>query len=133
VSIRLAQYARRCVAPSDRILVLWFAPEIHFDADRLMAGRHLYYFASFNTLEAEQAREVEKVGRFKPPLVFANRNNYAAAAEAFPGLIALVERDYTPAVTFEEDGDEYRILTRNDARAVSSDGQTGWPCYVESK
>ena len=61
VSMRLAKYVRRCTAPSDRVLVLWFAPEIHADADRLMAGRHLYYFAAFRGIADEQRREFEKV------------------------------------------------------------------------
>jgi hypothetical protein len=53
--VRFAEYARRCTAPSDRLLILWYAPEIHYDADRLMAGRHLYFFSAFRDIEEEAA------------------------------------------------------------------------------
>ena len=34
VTLRLAAYARECVPESERILVLWFAPEIYYYSDR---------------------------------------------------------------------------------------------------
>lgn len=132
VTFLLAQYARRCVAPTDRVLVLWFAPELHFDADRLMAGRHLYYFAPFNRLDAEQEREVAKVTRSAPPIVFANGNNYASTADAFPRLRELIERDYVTAASFDDEGDRFSILRRKAAPPPATDRETGWPCYTSS-
>jgi hypothetical protein len=129
VWVRLADYTRRCTAPSDRILILWYAPEIYHDADRLMAGRHLYFFAAFRDLENEQRREVEKVTASAPSLVLANRDNYQAAVTAFPLMMRYVENAYAPAASFEEDGDRYTILTRKDSPAKDTDRATGWPCY----
>jgi hypothetical protein len=133
VTVRLAEYVRRCTAPSDRILLLWFAPEIHFNADRLMAGRHLYYFAAFRTLEDEQHRELEKVMRTRPRMVLARRNGYQAAGIAFPGLLRFIERSYIPVAEFDEDGDRYSILIRRDAAPQSEDSVSGWPCYSTAK
>ena len=127
--MRLAKYARRCTMPSDRILVLWFAPEIHADADRLMAGRYLYYFAEFRDIADEQHRELEKVTRSAPPIILANRNNYDAAVMAFPALIQYVEREYVSAASFEEDGDRYSILVRRESPSPGTDAVTGWPCF----
>lgn len=129
VTVRLAEYVRRCTAPSDRILLLWFAPEIHYHADRLMAGRHLYYFASFRSLEDEQRRELEMVTRAAPRIVLASRNGYGAAGAAFPGLVRFVEGNYAPAAAFDEEGDRYSILIRRDSPPPSSDSVSGWPCY----
>jgi hypothetical protein len=129
VAIRLAKYVRRCTAPSDRILLLWFAPEIHADADRLMAGRHLYYFAAFRDIEDEQRRELEKVTRSAPPIVVANRNNYEAAVMAFPALMQYIEREYMSAASFDEDGDRYSILVRRASPSPGTDAVTGWPCF----
>jgi hypothetical protein len=129
VSMRLAKYVRRCTAPSDRILVLWFAPEIHADADRLMAGRHLYYFSAFRDIEDEQRRELEKVTRSAPRIVLANRDNYAAAATAFPALVRHIENAYASAASFDEDGDRYSILVRRGASPSGTDAVTGWPCF----
>lgn len=130
VTVRLAEYARRCTAPSDRILVLWFAPEIHHHADRLMAGRHLYYFAAFRTVEDEQRRELEKVTRTEPVMVLVSRNGYPAAVRAFPGLESILRARYASAVRFEEDGDAYDILIRNDSQPRSTDSVSGWPCLT---
>jgi hypothetical protein len=130
VSMRLAKYVRRCTAPSDRLLVLWFAPEIHYNADRLMAGRHLYYFAAFRDVEDEQRREVEKVMRSAPPIVLANRANYDAAINAFPALMRYIEGTYTTAAAFAENGDRYSILIRRDSPSPRTDQMTGWPCYA---
>ena len=129
VSMRLAKYIRRCTAPSDRILVLWFAPEIHADANRLMAGRYLYYFAEFRDIADEQRREVEKVIRAAPRVVLANRNNYQAAVTAFPALIRHIESEYVPAASFDEDGDRYSILIRKGSPPPEPDTLTGWPCF----
>jgi hypothetical protein len=129
VTMRLAKYARRCTTPSDRILVLWFAPEIYADADRLMAGRYLYYFAEFREIADEQHRELEKVTRSAPPMILANRNNYEAAVTAFPALMEYIEREYAPAASFDEDGDRYSILVRRESRSPGTDTATGWPCF----
>jgi hypothetical protein len=130
VSMRLAKYIRRCTASSDRLLVLWFAPEIHYNADRLMAGRQLYFFEGFREVEDEQHRELEKVMRSAPRIVLANRSNYAAAVNAFPALMRYIEATYTTAAAFAEDGEGYRILIRRDSPSPRADQETGWPCYT---
>ena len=118
----------RCTAPADRILLLWFAPEVHYNADRLMSGRHLYYFASFASLEDEQRRELEKVTRTAPRLVLASRNGYDSARVAFPELVRFIESRYVTAAAFEEEGDRYSILIRRDAPS-RPDPISGWPCF----
>jgi hypothetical protein len=129
VWVRLAEYTRRCTAPSDRLLVLWYAPEIYHDADRMMAGLHLYYFSEFRDLEFEQRRELDTVRKYAPPLILANRNNYQAAVDAFPPLLRYIESEYATAASFEEDGDGYRILVRKDSPPRATDAATGWPCF----
>ena len=126
---RLAEYLRRCVAPRDRILVLWYAPEIYFESDRLMAGRHLYFFVSFADLESEQRLELEKVMQHRPPVVLTNSAESVAAGKAVPGLVSYVERNYTSGAAFDVDGARYSILTRRDLPPSSTDETTGWPCY----
>ncbi len=93
-----------------------------------MAGRHLYYFAAFRTLEDVQNRELEKVMRTRPRMVLASRNGYQAVRTAFPGLVQFVERTYVPVAEFDEDGDRYSIQVRRDAAPQSEDSVSGWPC-----
>ena len=93
-----------------------------------MAGRHIYFFSAFRDIEDEQRRELEKVTRFAPPIVLANRDNYAAAVTAFPALCVTWKARYVTAATFDEDGDRYSILVRKDS-PPAMDKATGWPCY----
>ena len=127
---RLAEYVRRCVGPRDRILVLWYAPEIYYEADRLMAGRHLYFFPTFAGVEDEQQRELEKVMRFKPPLILADSASTIAARRAFPALVRYIDGNYIAGAEFGGEGSRYRILIRRDSPPPARDTVTGWPCYV---
>jgi hypothetical protein len=129
---RLAEYVRRCVAPRDRILVLWYAPEIYYEADRLMAGRHLYFFPTFAGIEAEQRRELEKVTRFKPPIILSDDASSSGARKAFPSLVRYIDGNYVTGAEFGGDGNRYNILIRRDSPPRTVDKTTGWPCYGDS-
>ncbi|MGH9241642.1 MAG: hypothetical protein ACRD3G_26640, partial [Vicinamibacterales bacterium] len=97
--------------------------------DRLMAGRHLYYFEAFRGIDEEQRRELEKVTRSAPPIVLANRNNYQAAVTTFPAVMRHIESEYVPAASFDEDGDRFSILIRRESSPSALDTVTGWPCF----
>jgi hypothetical protein len=127
---RLAEYVRRCVAPRDRILVLWYAPEIYYEADRLMAGRHLYFFPTFAGVEDEQRRELEKVTRFKPPIILSDSASSSGARKAFPSLLRYIDDDYVTGAEFGGEGNRYHILIRRDSPPPGRDTVTGWPCYA---
>ncbi len=121
-------YARECVAPGDRILVLWFAPEIYYYSNRLMAGRHVFFLPALRTLSDEQRMEMEKLRRFPPQLVFA-RVSDRSAGEAFPEMVDLLVQDFTLAGSVDDAGERYLILARSDRVPVRSYGNHGWPCY----
>ena len=89
ITLRLAGYARECVAPADRILVLWFAPEIYYYSNRLMAGRHVFFLPALRTLSDEQRMEMEKLERFPPQLAFA-RSPTDRPPTAFPDLVDML-------------------------------------------
>ena len=127
---RLAEYVRRCVAPTDRLLVLWYAPEIYYESDRLMAGRHLYFFPTFAGVEEEQRRELEKVRRFRPPVILTDSASSIAARKAFPALVRYIDANYVTGAEFGGDGDRYSILIRRDSPPRTVDRTTGWPCYA---
>ncbi len=130
VQIRLAQYASQCVPPSKRLLVLWFAPEIYYYADRLMASRHLFFESGYESLANEQRLTVEKIQRFSPPLVFATAKLDTFTSEKYPGVVEYVHRQYEPVGSVEDEGERYVILLRRDERVVGSYGESQWPCLV---
>jgi hypothetical protein len=127
VSIRFAKYANACVPPSDRIAVLWFAPEIYYYSDRLMAIRHLV-FAPGLASPIEQRRTAEKFIRSSPPVVFAQSGVWTYTRTVFPELVADVERDYVQAGSLDDD-EGYLVLVRRDRTATGTWGPRAWPCF----
>jgi hypothetical protein len=130
VSIQLAQYARDCVPASERLLVLWFAPEIYYYADRLMAPRHVVFVPGYQQLSLEQRLTLAKIERHAPPVAFANGALDESTREVYPAVVDYVHRHYDVKGTLEDDGERYLILARRDRPAVRAYGEEGWPCYV---
>ena len=127
-TLRLAAYARECVPESERILVLWFAPEIYYYSERLMATRHAFFLAQFGDLLYEREMEMDKVRRSSPAIVFTKARSERPVREAFPQMMELIDREYHAAGSVE-DGDRYLILARNDRVPVRDYGTDRWPCY----
>jgi hypothetical protein len=133
ITLKLAAYARACIPPTDRVLVLWFEPEIPYFSERLMAQQHLVFPPSWSTFAHEQDAALEKVMRHKPPIAFALASALDRTARvAFPRLVDYVEQEYQRAATVEDGGEEYLIFTRKDRPVLASFGAQGWPCFVQT-
>jgi len=133
-TLRLAAYVRDCVPESDRLLVLWFEPEIYYFSERLMAQRHLVFAPAWSALAHEQRETLDKIDRFKPPLVLARQSSLDEYARAtYPGVIAYVARHYDVAARVRDAGEEYLIYARHDRPIVRTFGSGSWPCYVEHR
>jgi len=127
VSIRLAQYANACVPPSERVAVLWYAPEIYYYSNRLMAIRHLVFSPGLASRD-EQRRTSEKFNRSSPPVVFAGALISTHTRPVFPELVADVERDYVQAGSLDDD-EGYLVFVRRDRTATGTWGPRAWPCF----
>ncbi len=128
VTLRLAAYAHECVPESERILVLWFAPEIYYYSDRLMATRHAFFLAELGNLSFERDMEIDKIRRWPPAVVFTRRGSEGAVRKEFPQVMDLLARDYHVAASVEDD-DPYLILVRADRTPAREYGADRWPCY----
>jgi len=128
VTLRLAAYARECVPESERILVLWFAPEIYYYSDRLMATRHAFFLSEFGNLPTERDMEIDKIRRWPPAVVFTRAKSERPVRRAFPEVMDLLARDYRVAGSVKDD-DPYQILVRTDRTPVRDYGAERWPCY----
>ncbi len=130
VEIRLAEYARACVPAGERLLVLWFAPDIYYYSERLMAQRHLVFVPGWSALEHEQRRALDKVQRFAPPIAFARRSALDRDARAsYPGVVGYVDQEYELAGSLSDNGEEYLVLARRDRTPSGQFGEFGWPCF----
>jgi hypothetical protein len=130
VDVQLARYANECVPPSKRLLVLWFAPQVYYYADRLMASRHLFYESGYEQLVSEQKRTLEKIQRFAPPLVFATGQLDTFTRQAYPAIVDYIRREYETAGTVSDDGGQYQVLLRRNEHIVRSYGDQQWPCLT---
>jgi hypothetical protein len=130
VDVQLARYANECVPPSRRLLVLWFAPQVYYYADRLMASRHLFFESGYERVASEQQRTLEKIQRFAPPLVFATGNLDTHTRQAYPAVVDYIRREYETAGTVNDDGEEYQVLLRRNEHVVRSYGDQQWPCLT---
>jgi len=128
VTLRLAAYAHECVPESERILVLWFAPEIYYYSNRLMATRHAFFLAELGNLSFERDMEIDKIRRWPPAVVFTRRGSEGAVRKEFPQVMDLIARDYHVAASVEDD-DPYLILVRADRTPAREYGADRWPCY----
>jgi len=130
-SLRLAAYARDCTAADDRLLVLWFEPEIYYYSDRLFAQRHLIFVPEWAALDREQQMALERVARFRPPIVLARRERGdIGARDSYPPIVDYVEREYRLAATPQSGGDEYLVFVRRDRPALRTFEPEGWPCFT---
>jgi hypothetical protein len=130
-SLQLAAYVRDCVPPDERVLVLWFEPEVYYFSDRLMALRHGVFAPSWSQLAHEQRVAVEKVKTWNPPIVLARRSSLdGEARETFPGVVAYVEREYRLAATVPNGGEEYLIYARRDRPVPRTFAAQTWPCFT---
>src|SRR3954471_20966030 len=128
--VQLAQYARECLPARDCLMVLWFAPEIYYYSDRLMAQRHLAFITGWSALTGEQELTLDKVRRSAPALVFASAPRLDTVTRAmYPSLVDYVHAHYQPVATVAGD-EEYVILARRDRPAVRAYGEHDWPCYA---
>jgi hypothetical protein len=130
-TVRLAAYVRDCVPSDDRLLVLWFEPEIYYYSDRLMALRHGVFAPAWARLPREQRETLAKVERFKPPLVLARQSALEEYARAtYPGIIDYVMQQYTLATTIHDAGEDYLVYMRRDRPPVRTFAAQSWPCYT---
>jgi hypothetical protein len=128
--LQLARYANECVPSSRRLLVLWFAPEIYYYADRLMATRELMYETAQLSLALEERLMLEKFQRFTPPLVFVAGGLERMAGHIYPTVIERLRHDYAPAGSVEDDGQRYQVFLRKNETVVRSYGDHAWPCLI---
>jgi hypothetical protein len=129
--IQLASYARECLSPSDRLVVLWFAPEIYYYSDRLMGQRHLVFIHGWERLAHEQQLTLDKVRRFAPPLVFAKADwRESSVSTIYPGLADYIQREYDQVGRLAGSDDDV-VLARRDRAPVRRYGDLSWPCYAD--
>jgi hypothetical protein len=92
-------YLQQCTAPSDRLLLAGYSPEVFVVARRGFAGDHQKFLAPFHSQPWEQAHTLERISRQHVPFAIIPSAQRASFAEVYPGIWRLVQERYVPFAT----------------------------------
>ena len=126
----LAQWVRACTAPSDRLLVLGWAADLYFYAERPFAGGQVYLYPDWHSSVADQQLTVERLNQQRVPIAIAPVDGLPATRASFPIVLEYVDRHYSHVVR-EKFGSpwDYDVLVRRDISPVGSYEPLHLPCY----
>jgi hypothetical protein len=124
----MTQYVNQCTAPSDRVLLTWFAPEYYYFSRRPFGGGlGLLYPGRAFTRQVDQERIVDRMRRERVVLVLTNEDR--APLSGYPILATYVAKEYRPAGSFTMyDGTRVTIGVRRNLTAERTYGAEKWPC-----
>ena len=128
----LTRYLLDCTAPSDRVLVTWFEPDVFDFAERGFAGGQAYFeHGAFGSV-ADQRLTIERMQQQSIPIILGRRDQEDLFRLGFPLVYDHVQTRYRLAAesTF---GGEQTFLVYVDAQ-LNPDAEhpdLGLPCYRE--
>jgi len=130
-TITLARYVRECTAPTDRVFMQHYLPQVAALAERGFAGGHADLRPGFFTSEEMQRLTVERLERQSVPVAFVGGGpTWGGFRESFPIVVRYFDAHYR---SVEErrfgSGDSVRLLVRIDRQPVRTFELLGWPCF----
>ena len=125
---RLARYVNRCTAPTDRLLLTWYAPEIIYGTGRGFAAGRPYFITSFATSDRALAFSLETLERQRVPLVVIGPNYESEFQRAFRAIDEYVRQHYVDLGTDASD-DGFRVLADRRLTPVGKYADTALPCF----
>jgi hypothetical protein len=128
---KAVQYIRDCTAPRDPMLVLWFAPDLYYFAERPFAGRFAFYLEGYWGSADELQANLDAIERDRPAIVLMESGRRTTDLYTYPRLLAYVDAAYHRIGDLAaNDGTSIHVLARNDRVPSSIDPNLGWPCYA---
>jgi hypothetical protein len=132
----VARYLNACTAPTDRVLVLSYAPEIAVMANRGFAGGISYVRPELFDGAEDQALMVERLEAQRVPIVLTEpdpiySDDYVPSFSIVTGYL----RDaYQPLATVDFGREEhYRVLTRRGVTPRSTYEPLHLPCFAPGR
>jgi hypothetical protein len=129
--VRLARYVNACTAPTDRVLVQAYLPQVLALAQRAFAGGHADLRPGFFGTEAAQRLTVARLqGQSVPIILLDNDQSYENFRNFFPIVTAYIDQHYQLAGTrlFDERFG-INLFVRKDRTPSGTWEPFGWPCY----
>jgi hypothetical protein len=128
--IPFIEYAQRCTARDDRLLVTALFPEINVMAQRGFAGGHPDYQTGLYTSERDQAWTLERLQRQSVPFVVIVTKWFPELRPQMTRIFDYIDRRYVLLAHIpvpETEGVELLVERARPFRVL--DTMTGWPCF----
>ena len=128
--ITLSRYVNACTAPSDRVLVQAYLPQVMALAQRAFAGGHADLRPGFFATDDAQRLTLARLKAQSVPIILLDTGqSYENFRSSFPLITAYIDREYQRAGTREFDGRfGVNLFVRKDRTSAGTWEPFGWPC-----
>jgi hypothetical protein len=129
--MNLVFYVNACTAPTDRVLIQSYLPQVLGLARRAFAGGHADLRPDFfNTTDAQELT-IERLKAQSVPIILLESNGgYQAFRRSFPLVTAYIDQHYRVAGTHTFDGRfGMSLFMRQDRSPRGTWEPLGWPCF----
>ena len=133
--ITLARYVNACTAPTDRVLVQRYLPQVLALAQRAFAGGHADLRPGFFGTDEAQRLTISRLQAQSVPLILLDTDqSFENFRSSFPLVMAHIDREYRLAGTrvFDERFG-VNLFVRKDRTPSGTWEPLGWPCYGTSR
>jgi hypothetical protein len=129
--ITLSLYINSCTAPTDRVLVQSYMPQVLALARRAFAGGHADLRPGFFETEDAQQLTLTRLRRQSVPVILLDTDDSLRSFyRSFPIVKAYLDEQYHVAATRVFDGRfGISLFVRKDRTPTSTWEPLGWPCY----
>ncbi|HKE82593.1 MAG TPA: hypothetical protein VKB50_02520 [Vicinamibacterales bacterium] len=129
--ITLSLYINTCTAPTDRVLVQSYMPQVLALARRAFAGGHADLRPGFFETEEAQRLTLSRLQRQSVPLILLETDeSLRNFRKSFPIIVEYIDREYRLASTHLFDGRfGISLFVRRDRQPESTWAPLDWPCY----
>lgn len=123
----LTRYAYECTAPTDRLFVTWFAPQVYFQSERPFGGGQVYLQEGWHASPADQRLTIARLQHQRVPIVIENMD---FEYEHYFPLIAEYVRSHYRDVDIPADWAQgYRVLVDPKVTPSGTYELFDMPCY----
>ena len=128
----LTRYLLDCTAPSDRVLVTWFEPDVFYYAERGFAGGQTYIYSGWHASVADQRLTIKRMQRQSVPIILMRQVDEESFRQEFPLMYDYIQTRYRLAAesTFGG-GRTFLVFVDAQLAPVAEHPGLGLPCYRE--
>jgi hypothetical protein len=121
----ITRYVNACTDTTDRLLVSWYAPELHYGSGRGFAAGRPYFITSFATSDDDIQFSLNRLQAERVPIVLAGDNYNSEFARAFAPIALYIRQHYREVGNLET----VRVLVDSRLTPTGTFGAAKLPCF----